>query len=117
MPIVAHHQREMNDAAVDLDLVHRSDRNFMTLVAERTHRFAAHGTVLDFRQLRYRFQQWRIRGVAGGLFAFHKFPHIGSDVGILPKIAPHMPWQICLLPLTSAPAPPPPAWRSARRPA
>src|SRR6516165_3414032 len=80
MPIVTHHQREMNDASIDLDLVHRSDRDFMTLVAERTHRFAAHGTVLDFRQLCYRLQQRRVWSVAGGLFAFHKFPSFGSDV-------------------------------------
>src|SRR5215813_4393615 len=100
MPIVAHHQWEMNDASIDLDLVHRSDRDFMTLVAERTHRFSAHGTVLDFRQLRHGLQQWRVWSVARGLFAFHKFPRFGSNLGILPKIArsrSHRKGRLCVL--------------------
>src|SRR6266536_617989 len=77
----------MNDASVDLDLVRRGDRDFVTLVAKRAHRLVVHSAVFDLRQAGNGLQQRCTRRVAGGLFVFHEIPRCGRDIRILSQMA------------------------------
>src|SRR5262249_25875802 len=60
VPILSHQQRQVNDASVDLDLVHRRDRDFVTLMTELAHRLVVHAAVLDFWQSSNGLQQRRV---------------------------------------------------------